>query len=46
MIDDVLGDEQQAASSELMFQDYKKFKHGKEVPKEAEIQYLKQTTNM
>ena len=41
MIDDMLGGEQQAASSKLMLQDYKKFKHGKEVPQEAEIQYLK-----
>jgi hypothetical protein len=32
MIDDILGDEQQVASSKPMFQDYKKFKHGKEVP--------------
>jgi hypothetical protein len=42
MIDDMLGGEQQAASSRLVLQDYKKFKHGKEVPQEAEIQYLKQ----
>jgi hypothetical protein len=42
MIDDMLGDEQQVASSKPMLQDYKKFKHGKEVPQEAEIQYLKQ----
>jgi hypothetical protein len=42
MIDDMLGGEQQAASSKLILQDYKKFKHGKEVPQEAEIQYLKQ----
>jgi hypothetical protein len=42
MIDDILGDEQQVARSKPMFQDYKKFKHGKEVPQEAEIQYLKQ----
>jgi hypothetical protein len=41
MIDDMLGGEQQAASSKLILQDYKKFKHGKEVPQEAEIQYLK-----
>jgi hypothetical protein len=41
MIDDMLGGEQQTASSKLMLQDYKKFKHGKEVPQEAEIQYLK-----
>ena len=38
MIDDILGGEQQDARSKLMFQDYKKFKHGKEVPQEAEIQ--------
>ncbi len=31
MIDDMLGGEQQVASSKLMLQDYKKFKHGKEV---------------
>ncbi len=42
MIDDMLGGEQQVASSKPMLQDYKKFKHGKEVPQEAEIQYLKQ----
>ena len=36
MIDDLLGGEQQAASSKPMLQDYKKFKHGKEVPKEAD----------
>jgi hypothetical protein len=42
MIDDVLGGEPQAASSKSMLQDYKKFKHSKEVPHEAEIQYLKQ----
>ena len=42
MIDDMLGDEQQVANSKPMLQDYKKFKHGKEVPQEAEIQYLKQ----
>jgi hypothetical protein len=42
MIDDILGDEEQVASSRPMLQDYKKFKHGKEVPQEAEIQYLKQ----
>jgi hypothetical protein len=35
MIDDMLGGEQQAASSKPMLQDYKNFKHGKE----AEIQY-------
>jgi hypothetical protein len=29
MIDDMLGGEQQAASSKPMLQDYKKFKHGK-----------------
>ena len=39
--DDMLDGEQQDASSKLMLQDYKKFKHGKEVPQEAEIQYLK-----
>ncbi len=38
MIDDMLGGEQQVASSTPMLQDYKKFKHGKEVPQEAEIQ--------
>ena len=42
MIDDMLVGDQQTASSKLMLQDYKKFKHGKEVPQEAEIQYLKQ----
>jgi hypothetical protein len=42
MIGDMLGGEHQAASSKLMLQDYEKFKHGKEVPQEAEIQYLKQ----
>jgi hypothetical protein len=42
MIGDMLGGEQQAASSKLMLQDYEKFKHGKEAPQEAEIQYLKQ----
>ena len=42
MIDDMLGDEQQDAKSKPMFQDYKKFKHGKEVSQEVEIQYLKQ----
>jgi hypothetical protein len=42
MTDDMLGVEQQVASSKPMLQDYKKFKHGKEVPEEAEIQYLKQ----
>ena len=38
----MLDDEQQDARSKLMFQDYKKFKHGKEVTSEDEIQYLKQ----
>ncbi len=45
MIDDmcnILGGEQQVVSSKPMLQDYKKFKHGEEVPQEAEIQYLKQ----
>ena len=48
MIDDVLGGIKQPSSPsspsspKLMLQDYKKFKHGKEVPQEAEIQYLKQ----
>jgi hypothetical protein len=42
MIDDVLDGEQQAASSKPMLQDYKKFKQSKDVPQEAEIQYLKQ----
>ena len=42
MIDDMLGGEQLAASSKPMLQDYKKFKHGKEVPPEPEIQYPKQ----
>jgi len=42
MIDYFLGCEQQHASSKPMLQDYKKVKHGKEVPREAEIQYLKQ----
>ncbi len=32
MIDDMLSGEQQAASSKPMLQDYKKFKHDKEVP--------------
>ena len=35
MIDDMLDGEQQAASFKPMLQDYKKFKHGKEVPQEA-----------
>ncbi len=35
MIDDMLSDEQQAATSKPMLQDYKKFKHGKEIPQEA-----------
>ena len=48
MIDDVLGGIKQPSSPsspsspKLMLQDYKKFKHGKEVPQKAEIQYLKQ----
>ncbi len=42
MIDDMLRGKQQDARSIPMLQDYKKFKHGKEVPHEAEIQYLKQ----
>jgi hypothetical protein len=42
MIDDILVSERQDVSSKLMLQDYKKFKHGKEVPQEAEIQYVKQ----
>ncbi len=33
MIDDMLGGEQQVANSKPMLKDYKKFKHGKEVPK-------------
>ena len=40
MIDDMVGDMKQSPSSlipELMLQDYKKFKHGKDVPQEAEI---------
>ncbi len=37
MIDDMLGGEQQVATSKPMLQDYKKFKHGKEVPQEDEI---------
>ncbi len=41
-IDDMLGVEQQVESSKPMLQDYKKFKHGKQVSQEAEIQYLKQ----
>jgi hypothetical protein len=32
MIDDMLGSEQLAASSNPMLRDYKKFKHVKEVP--------------
>jgi hypothetical protein len=42
MIDDMLGDERQVASSKPMLQDYKKFKQDKEVLQEDEIQYLKQ----
>ena len=42
MIDDMLGGKQQSASSKPMLQDYKKFKHGKVVSQEVEIQYLKQ----
>ncbi len=42
MIDDMIGGEQQVGISKPMLQDYKKFKHGKEVSQEAEIQYLKQ----
>jgi hypothetical protein len=38
MIDDILGVEHQVASSKPMLQDYKKFKHGKEVSQEVEIQ--------
>ncbi len=41
MIDDMLCDEQEVANSKPMLQDYKKFKHGKEVSQEVEIQYLK-----
>jgi hypothetical protein len=41
MIDDMLDGEQQTTSSKLMLQDYKKFKHDKEVSQEDEIQYLK-----
>ena len=37
----MLDDEQQATNSKLMLEDYKKFKHVKEVPSETEIQYLK-----
>jgi hypothetical protein len=42
MIDDMLGCQQQSVSCKPMLQDYKKFKHGQEVPQEAAIQYLKQ----
>ncbi len=42
MIDDTLGGPKQPTRPQLILQDYKKFKHGKEVPQEAEIQYLKQ----
>jgi hypothetical protein len=42
MIDDMIDGEHQTASATLMWKDYKKFKHGKEVPQEVEIQYLKQ----
>ena len=38
MIDDMLSGEHQVVSSIPMLQDYKKFKHGKEVPQEVEIQ--------
>ena len=38
MIDDMLGCEQHSVSCKPMLQDYKKFKHGKEAPQEAEIQ--------
>ena len=41
MIDDMLSGEKKVARSKPMLQDYKKFKHGKEAPQEAEIQYLK-----
>ena len=37
-----LGDPKQPTRPQLMLQDYKKFKHGKEVSQEVEIQYLKQ----
>jgi hypothetical protein len=37
MIDDMLGGEQEVASSKPMLKDYKKFKHGKEVSQEDEI---------
>jgi hypothetical protein len=45
MIDHMLGGMKRPSNSsspKLMLQDYKKFKHGKEVSQEAEIQYLKQ----
>jgi hypothetical protein len=41
MINDMLDGEQEVTSSKPMLKDYKKFKHGKDVPQEAEIQYLK-----
>ncbi len=40
MIDDVLGGEQQVASSKPMLQDYKKFKQDKEVSQEDEFNIL------
>ncbi len=42
MIDDMVRGAQQVTSSKPMLQDYNKFKHGKEVSQEDEIQYLKQ----
>jgi len=42
MTDDMVGGPKQPTRPQLMLQDYKKFKHGKEVPEGAQIQYLKQ----
>jgi hypothetical protein len=42
MIDDMVSGEQKAGNFIPSLQDYKKFKHDKEVPQEDEIQYLKQ----
>jgi hypothetical protein len=42
MIGDMLCGEQQVARSKLMLQDYKKFKHDKEVSQETEIQDVEQ----
>jgi hypothetical protein len=41
MINDILHGEKEVTSSKPMLQYYKKFKHGQDVPQDAEIQYLK-----